>query len=47
VEVGCRAPASITMLEEQGMMGRILVVEPGQQPALNNDDGEDDDRHNH
>ena len=27
--------------EDQGMMGQFLVVEPGQQPALNTDDGED------
>ncbi len=33
--------------EDQGMMGQFLVVEPGQQPALNTDDGEDDDRHDH
>ena len=27
--------------EDQGMMGQFLVVEPGQQPALNTDEGED------
>ncbi|SFS06017.1 Multicopper oxidase with three cupredoxin domains (includes cell division protein FtsP and spore coat protein CotA) [Microbacterium sp. cf046] len=33
--------------EDQGMMGQFLVVEPGQQPALNTDEGENDDRHDH
>ena len=33
--------------EDQGMMGQFLVVEPGQQPALNTNEGETDDRHDH
>jgi suppressor of ftsI len=33
--------------EDQGMMGQFLVVEPGQQPALQIDEEDDDDRHDH
>ena len=33
--------------EDQGMMGQFLVVEPGQQPALNDHEGETDDHHDH
>jgi FtsP/CotA-like multicopper oxidase with cupredoxin domain len=33
--------------EDQGMMGQFLVVEPGQTPALYNDEGETDDHHDH
>lgn len=33
--------------EDQGMMGQFLVVQPGQQPALNRIEGDDDDNHGH
>jgi FtsP/CotA-like multicopper oxidase with cupredoxin domain len=33
--------------EDQGMMGQFLVIEPGQQAALTNPEGENDDQHDH
>lgn len=33
--------------EDQGMMGQFLVVEPGQKPALETNEGETDDQHDH
>ena len=33
--------------EDQGMMGQILVVEPGQQPDLTRPEGDSDDDHDH